>query len=47
LEEYGMPRTRLEDAPEQTVEILIEKEIPSPPNGRETTAMSRGHVTVT
>jgi hypothetical protein len=45
--EYDMPRTRLEDAPEQTVEILLEKEIPSLSNGRKTTTMSRGHVTVT
>jgi hypothetical protein len=42
-----MPRTRLEDAPEQTVEVFLEKEIPSPSNGCETTTTSRGHVTVT
>ena len=45
--EYGTPCTLLEDAPEQTVEVLFEKEVPSPSNGCETTTTPRGHVTVT
>jgi hypothetical protein len=45
--EYDISFIRFENAHEQTVDLLFEKEDPSPSNGRATKTMSAGHESVT